>query len=945
MGSEDILRHAVDEANAICKRLRVETEFEVYHGSGKPNEPSNTTQGQGVVAVKKKLAEYRYSVENWDLGEFEKQLSLLRDVSESLDRPNLPTAAMNGTESSDHSSALDSASTTKLSTSRPPAITPISTRQDHAQAAKSSSDRTRLQARDNTDISPLCVRLLGYGQVHLDSFRPSTVVGGESSFSVTIYDLSGDTIGALETRIDASGTLSNATNSPSLNSSKGDGRAKLRIFLDKLELDVEKHLVSAGVSLTVNNNNAATSVRGTSKMNAGSCSSFSTPRLVGVGLTNEVDYDTSSSVDRRTFKVDQCVDTTMAPNAGGAVSTTTTTVMNADDRLTVEVWGYEQPMRTPTEVPTHRMEFYTSVDVDERGSDGLYHPVAVKTDGTLRLTCNRPRRLNVRVTQSDLHGFALARIVRVSVSPPLHVRGDAVDAFELAGKSAQSFHPKLESDSSTVVPESPSPASLAAHWSSLDFRGEPTVDATSRTIGATLRWDQVNGQSPESPDATGSRTVYRVVIAFTTQWSPVPVVVSKYVVTKLTVSSVMKQFTRGRESSQLPWWARERSSRHYRLGTWYTTDITEADSTERLVPPTAPTAADPSMILVEGPDDTNDPSSNGDVSPKSDAGDGALVEAAIINHVRGTLRMDNGLELERQRQKVFLTLLNNTRDKENGNDQEKTRVTADQVNVWLEQSQEDQDGDLECECIQLESTQQLFLRHKQRKSVFVGLMGGRVVDLSALDAHGDDACSGLVDSASVSRSSRDLNALYRVRDVSTYFASEPVRLETRDAVDTNDMCGYLMVSLSHSPDDAAAALVTSGNGSNKPSRSSPLVWRRQWFVLKRPFLYSFDSFAQQSQTGVMDISKCQLIALPAPLPPTSPRDRETSSLPFAFRLVCLAGKKTVVWTLQASTSSEVRAWLASMQAVKVDADADAAIVSTALIDQAMTPIVGTVVFD
>jgi hypothetical protein len=109
----------------------------------------------------------------------------------------------------------------------------------------------------------------------------------------------------------------------------------------------------------------------------------------------------------------------------------------------------------------------------------------------------------------------------------------------------------------------------------------------------------------------------------------------------------------------------------------------------------------------------------------------------------------------------------------------------------------------------------------------------------------------------------------------------------------SEICGFLMLNLH-------------GNFSRPTSTSA--TWHRRWFVLQRPYLYCYKSYARKYQVGIMDISKSQVIVQPG-----------DANLPFSFHLLSLYDKSFRVWHFQASTAAEMRAWLVAIDPLKIEA--------------------------
>ncbi|KAG6615153.1 Kinesin-like protein [Phytophthora cinnamomi] len=231
-------------------------------------------------------------------------------------------------------------------------------------------------------------------------------------------------------------------------------------------------------------------------------------------------------------------------------------------------------------------------------------------------------------------------------------------------------------------------------------------------------------------------------------------------------------------------------------------------------------------------------------------------------------------------------------------------MTTTKVNLCLDEIFKRTDDEVQVfESVQFDSPE-LFLRHLRRTDLLMNLFTGKVDDLATVTG-----VQGSFENPVTTEDSQ-----LKLREHVIHFVSEPTQLVGGDQLG-GEMSGFLMLSLSSAMDEETAAAVVAPLGSTTvrprtpPKASSHRVaWERQWFVLKRPFLYAYESFARKQQTGVMDLSLCQLIVSTA------------SDVPFSFRLVCVDGRKqSAVWWLQASTSAEMRAWLVAIDPLKIEA--------------------------
>ncbi|ETW03649.1 hypothetical protein H310_05046 [Aphanomyces invadans] len=254
-----------------------------------------------------------------------------------------------------------------------------------------------------------------------------------------------------------------------------------------------------------------------------------------------------------------------------------------DQFLTLDVWGWGKVPASPPSVqsspssvlsylsepssatpPSRRrqskVDVFVSVDVEERMPDGLYAPVTVKEDGTLRLSQYTSRRLVVRVVQADQQPFCIGSIAHIRISPQQAIgHSKSVSQFEAASALGSAtlggFFKRFGAK------ESPRPSSEDwAAWITLPLRGPVQVDREARSVVSVMKWD---GNARETVDMRGQRRVYRIALALETTLSCVPVVLS----TKFTAKVLVKM------KKETAWWAREQVSRMHRLGHWFSVDV------------------------------------------------------------------------------------------------------------------------------------------------------------------------------------------------------------------------------------------------------------------------------------------------------------------------------------------------------------------------------------
>ncbi|OWZ22199.1 Kinesin [Phytophthora megakarya] len=875
------LEALVEEANAICTKWVLNTEFAVGKDDSNP----------GTVVVTKKLESQCCSTVHWDRTMLELKLQFLREFAASLE--NAVSFKVEEPPSLEDLQISDPVP--KVDVPRQPSHLPDHEKSELEKLPQAEEKHTPKKHDDAKVIQPSkpnsqlipSLRLLGYGRVYV----AAQSTGSVASLSVAIYNFSGAYIGKLETQMEG---ISEVAQKRGILSPSSASIHRIRVHLDKMVFDTESFVSSSGISVTLKE--TAAKAHAESKNTEGKEPSseqrsapkvFSTPRVPPMQILENDDASaTNLQVDQKTFLINENFETTITAKKKQLFSQSTV----EEESLLVEIWGYDVKLARytatltdelqPVAVETQQVEFYVSVDVEEREVDGLYHPVAVKPDGALRLHANRSRRLIVRVTQSDQQPFALSSIMHVQIAPPDAPSVNRTASMSrMMGKTTQRMLP-----SSRMMYEQHDQSESQAlglgsrRWQVLEFRGDCGVDDSSRSLSAVLRWEHAPDSDLEPINTSGARSTYRLAIAFATRWSNVPIVISKSLVTKVCGSSVSaaQRFTRGLVASRTVWWAKESFSRSYRLGTWYAADIMVDDSP------------------------VDDDNSTSDNRPEDKVDGASIIETVIAHHIRDLHRLELVMQLERVRQKVWITI-NLRIGAGSPGDRSGATLTAPKVNLCLDEIFKRTEDEAQVfECVQFDSPG-LFLRHLRRTGQLMNLFTGKMVDLITV--------TGVENS-----SENPISVEHALKEHVIHFVSEPTQLVGGDQLG-GEMGGFLMLSLASSLDEETAAAVVAPLGNTtvppktppKPSGQRP-IWERQWFVLKRPFLYAYQTFARKQQTGVMDLSMCQLIVSTA------------SDVPFSFRLVCVDGRKqSAVWWLQASTASEMRAWLVAIDPLKIEA--------------------------
>ncbi|KAK1947071.1 Kinesin-like protein KIF13B [Phytophthora citrophthora] len=865
------LEALVEEANAICTKWLLNTEFAV-----------GTEETSGTVVVKKKLEAHCFSTVHWDRTMLELKLQFLREFAASLETVasftveetpkiedfQIPEPSPKVTTSRRPSRLSDNEQNPEQKLEQKPEQKPEQVEEAiDTEKAKISEVKQKLHSHTVSSL-----RLLGYGRAYLGA-QPS---GSLVPLPIAIYDFSGTFVGNLETRLEGISEVALPAKKRGILSPKAATSSlhRIRVHLDQMKIDTGSFVSASGISITLKETTSKVHLEvntdGKEPVSEESSSAkiFSTPRV--------------PPTDQKTFVINESFETSVTATQKQLFSHSTA----EEESLLVEVWGYNVKLarytilpanneELPADLDTQQVEFYVSVDVEEREVDGLYHPVAVKPDGALRLHANRSRRLIVRVTQSDQQPFALSEIVHVRIAAPDAPSVNRTASMSrMMGKTTQRMLPSsrtlYEQHDRSPSGESQSLDVGSTRWQVLEFRGDCGVDEISRSLNAILRWDHAPDSDLEPINTAGSRSTYRLAIAFKSQWSKMPIVISKSLVAKVCGSSVSaaQRFTRGLAASRTVWWAKESFSRSYRLGTWYAADI----------------------LVDDTPLDDENPA-------KSQEEEDSINDAVIAKHISGLHRLDIVMQLERVRQKVSIMMSLRLTEP----------PTAPKVNLCLDELFKRTDDEVQVfECVEVHS--ELFLRHLRRTDLLMNLASGKVEDF-------------VQDEKLESTQSIELKLHGHV----IHFVSEPTQRVGGDQLE-GEMSGFLMLSLSSALDEETAAAVVAPLASSARPKSPPKAgghrvgWERQWFVLKRPFLYVYQTFARKQQTGVMDLSLCQLIVA------------TSSDVPFSFRLVCVDGRKqSAVWWLQASTASEMRAWLVAIDPLKIEARQSVA----------ATPIAGT----
>lgn len=850
------------------------------------------------VIVKKRTSDNKWSVTEWTRATMRANLQNLQHFVGTLE--DTPKSSF-GT---DDNASSDKGSSTRLAEYA--SDEPVGSLASAGGILSSEISSTSLEAVPE----PTCVRLLGHGRIFVGSVLDlSTNSATSKPLNVGVYDATGKTIGTLAIEMTWALKTTSERRSGGTGFSRlsgGKAKANLEENVYTLQIEIKQLNIEAsasnmitpeGVSLTLKNwaGRASKSDDGTAAQ-----AMCSTPKVFSA---SDPHGDATTTL---VFQIQ-----TMFKTSFVSVLDKTLGSEQVLEKpfVSVELWGYG-PLLPSLAVPrasissfssrtqslslsaVRKLDVYISVDVDECGSNGQFSPAVVKSDGALRLHVNQSRRLSVRITQADHQPFSLQMIQCVYLSSCFPVDVAGASAF---GKST----PWLLSAAASVPPQAITAGSEDPTWRALEFKAECVNDSANRTLVASLRWD---GRGIESVDDKGSRSVFRVVVVFTTDLSPVPIALAKSVATKFCGNSVSmtQKWARDREASRTAWWARESFSRSYRLGTWYAVELSTTNNGKN--------------------QSRNNSSSSRTCEATADqllSSSVDLAKAQAVRCIQGLRDMELVLVLERMQQQMVTMMLSSKPT----SDTTDALITLEYARDCLDRLFEmDNESELRFEVVEL-FRGRFFLRSKAKKEFYVELVHpGRGASSTDLTDQRHDSFSS---SPSASPHRRSLGPItVDSQQQVAHFVTEPPQFAGGVG---SEMCGFLMFdsSFQRSSDTPATAAATIERESrNELKKASALGrWERRWFVLKRPFLYGYKSFARKEQLGVLDISKAQVFVAPtedqAAIVRGGDAKKTQSIAPFCFQLVCLAGNKRLLWSFQASTAAEMRAWLVAIDPLKI----------------------------
>ncbi|RHY60049.1 hypothetical protein DYB34_002513 [Aphanomyces astaci] len=431
----------------------------------------------------------------------------------------------------------------------------------------------------------------------------------------------------------------------------------------------------------------------------------------------------------------------------------------------------QQDPLLPRRPRSSKVDVFVSVDVEERRkADGLYAPVTVKEDGTLRLSQHTSRRLVVRVVQADQQPFCLGSIAHIRIAParPTTGHSKSQSQFEAAtalGSATLGGFFKRFGTKDTLEPHMEDWTT----WTTLPIRGPIQVDKEARSVVCVMKWD---ADPREAVDGRGQRRVFRIALAVETTLSCVPVVLS----TKFTAKVL------GKMKKDTAWWAREHVSRMHRLGHWFSMDV--------------------------GLDDD---------APRTE-----VVAEKLLDHFgKGMEKLQAAYKLERFRQQVAAEAAVH-------GEAALIRV-ANLPDLGFQLTRE---------------RDEWTIASRSMPQVTIHVMSGVEMNPPAPPNFSTHKTRALTDPS----------------------PSDPL---------AGEWSGYLM-----------------------QATSSSSMWNRRWFVLQRPLLCCYKTFAKGEVVGVLDISKC-----------TVEIDKHMTLFPFSFRVTSVVDKVPMTWQLQASSADEMQAWI------------------------------------
>ncbi|KUF91655.1 ABC transporter B family member 11 [Phytophthora nicotianae] len=367
----------VEEANAICTKWLLNTEFSV----AKEEKP-------GTVIVKKKLEAQCCSTVHWDRTMLELKLQFLREFAASLE--NVVSFTVEETPKIEDLQDLQIAEPSpKVAASRRPSgLSELERKPSYTEEQHKKAEKTQHKPQVQTTPS---LRLLGYGRLHLAAQSP----GSSVSLSVAIYDFTAAFIGNLETQLEG---ISEAGKKRGILSPKEPTTSihRIRVHLGKMKFDAGTFVSASNISITLKETTTKAHLKNPENKESSeeghAPKIFSTPRVPPMQTSNNDSESTER--DQKTFLINENFETAITAKKKQLFNQHTA----EEESLLVEVWGYDVKTRylaPPTDevkdatMEFQQVEFYVSVDVEEREVDGLYHSVAVKPDGALRLHANR----------------------------------------------------------------------------------------------------------------------------------------------------------------------------------------------------------------------------------------------------------------------------------------------------------------------------------------------------------------------------------------------------------------------------------------------------------------------------------------------------------------------------------------------------------------------------
>ncbi|RLN53008.1 hypothetical protein BBJ29_003000 [Phytophthora kernoviae] len=242
------LETLVNEANAICEKWVLSTEFAV----GK--DPSSGDTGKETIIVTKKLEANCCSTVHWDRAMLEMKLHFLREFAASLE--NAVSFTNVAEELPKEEEWLEAEIPSKVDIPRQPS---------HSSGKEQSSSPVEEKPRaDKREIAGLVhyikprtthsLRYLGHGRIYL----AAQSMGSSVSLSVAIYDFSGVYIGMLETQLEG---VAEVQKRGVLSARSTTSMHRIRVRLNKMEFAAGNIIAASDISITLKETSSKAKVK------------------------------------------------------------------------------------------------------------------------------------------------------------------------------------------------------------------------------------------------------------------------------------------------------------------------------------------------------------------------------------------------------------------------------------------------------------------------------------------------------------------------------------------------------------------------------------------------------------------------------------------------------------------------------------------------------------